>query len=261
MPSDIRNIAKKINFLKKRIIVVKIPASLVNQQENMQDFIADLLVLFECGIKIYIIHDFADVEKHSGFLDCSSLITTTKDPATLYEMLLFCHVNKHLVGILNNSGIPSVGLSGKENKFLVSKHIRKLQLTGSSQNYSLPVTEPFYVAPEILMELENTSIVPIIAPIATSENGHTVFVETNLASAMIAVALGADYLVFIGNWSGPTDAIRVDKKENIKQINEHFHDIEDTTLKASKYALDSSQIMIHVIKLGTNGAFLKSFID
>jgi acetylglutamate kinase len=116
------------------------------------------------------------------------------DEATLdtTEAVLCGTINKRLVRECSVLGLRAVGISGQDGGLLVARKV---------QNRALGfVGEIVACNPHIVHTLLREGMLPIIAPLAISEDGmHALNVNADLAAAAIAVALQAHAFVMVTN--------------------------------------------------------------
>jgi acetylglutamate kinase len=112
------------------------------------------------------------------------------------EMVLSGEVNKSIVQAINAQGGQAVGLSGKDaNLILCEQEDPILGLVGT----------PRHINPTILNHLFEADMIPVIAPIGSSDNGETFNINGDTVAGYIAAALNADRLLLLTDISGVTD--------------------------------------------------------
>lgn len=128
-------------------------------------------------------------------------ITTTRieglrvtDEATLHvtEAVLCGSINKRLVRQCSAAGIRAVGLSGEDGALLVGRR---------AQNHALGYVGDIAACdPAILHLLLSAGYMPVVAPLAVTEDGsHALNVNADLAAAAIAGALNARAFLMVTN--------------------------------------------------------------
>jgi len=109
---------------------------------------------------------------------------TTDEDVDLVRMILSGSANKRLVSSLTAKGIPAVGISGEDAATLVAVPIDKEKFGKSGK--------PVKADAKLIQLLLNSSFLPVISPVATSENGEPLNVNGDDAAAVIAASLGAE---------------------------------------------------------------------
>jgi acetylglutamate/LysW-gamma-L-alpha-aminoadipate kinase len=128
---------------------------------------------------------------------------TDKETAEIYTMVMSGKINKLIVKMLLKEEIRAVGLSGIDNHILGA--IRKTKLTVINEKGRKMVIDGGYtgkiktVGTELLNLLLNEGYVPVISPVALSEEFDFLNVDGDRAAAYIAGNLGADKVIFITN--------------------------------------------------------------
>jgi acetylglutamate kinase len=122
------------------------------------------------------------------------------DAATIevVEMVLAGRVNKRIVQAIMEQGGRAVGLSGKDDNLMVCKaDDPELGFVG----------RPSQMNPQVLQDLFERDIIPVVAPIGTGPDGQGTYnVNGDTAAGAIAGALKADRLLLLTDVSGVKDA-------------------------------------------------------
>ena len=121
---------------------------------------------------------------------------TTDEDVDLVRMILSGSANKRLVSSLTAAGIATVGISGEDASTLLAEPIDREKFGKSGK--------PAKADTKLIQVLLNSSFLPVISPIATSENGEPLNVNGDDAAAVIAAALGAE-LWLIADVAGVLD--------------------------------------------------------
>ncbi len=120
------------------------------------------------------------------------------DPKALdAAMMILCGlVSKKLVAKLINAGVDAIGISGVDGGLLRTK------------KYSHPewdlgwVGEIIHVRSNLLLDLSDRGITPVISPISLGEDGQIYNVNADEAASCIAVAVHAQAIDFVSNVPG-----------------------------------------------------------
>ncbi len=115
----------------------------------------------------------------------------TLDVAT---MVLAGKLNKEVVATLVTGGVPAVGLSGVDGGLLLAQRQASPDLGF--------VGEVVHVNVEVLQTLTERRFVPVVASIAVDEHGQAYNVNADVVASELAIALGAEKLVFINDVPG-----------------------------------------------------------
>jgi acetylglutamate kinase len=120
---------------------------------------------------------------------------TSSTEIELVRMALSGSANKRLVAALQAAGAPAVGLSGEDGPLLVAR-----QAAGGALGR---VGEPAAVRTALLAALFGAGFLPVLSPLASSEDGSGALnVNGDDAAAAIAAALFADELLLLADVEG-----------------------------------------------------------
>lgn len=131
---------------------------------------------------------------------------TDKETAEIYTMVMSGKINKIIVRMLVQEGIRAVGISGIDDNML--KAVRKTKLTVLNEKGRKMIIEGGYtgkinsVETSLLNTLTEKGFVPVVSPIAMSEEYDFLNVDGDRAAAYIAGNLKADKVIFLTNVNG-----------------------------------------------------------
>ena len=116
-------------------------------------------------------------------------------------MILCGKINKNIVGELNSMGVKAIGLCGKDSQLI------KAEKLDSDLGYVGKITE---INSKLLEILARDEFIPVIASIATDEQGNSYNVNADVAAAAIGAAMHAEKLMFLSD----IDGIMADKDDS-----------------------------------------------
>jgi len=131
---------------------------------------------------------------------------TDKETAEIYTMVMSGKINKIIVKMMVEAGIKAVGISGIDAGIL--RAIRKAKLTVLNEKGRKMIIEGGYtgkiqaVETSLLNILTENGYMPVVSPIALSENYEFLNVDGDRAAAYIAGNLKADKVIFLTNVNG-----------------------------------------------------------
>ena len=131
---------------------------------------------------------------------------TDKETAEIYTMVMSGKINKIIVRMLVQAGIRAVGISGIDDNIL--RAIRKTKLTVLNEKGRKMIIEGGYtgkiqsVETSLLNTLTEGGYLPVVSPIALSENYEFLNVDGDRAAAYIAGNLKAEKIIFLTNVNG-----------------------------------------------------------
>ena len=108
--------------------------------------------------------------------------------------MVLCAVGGRVVRALVRGGVPALGLRGGDGLLLAKPHPRADVLER--------VGEVIDVDTVILRDVLATGRVPVVTPLALDAHGNLLNVNADTAAVAIALALGADKLVFLSGVPG-----------------------------------------------------------
>jgi acetylglutamate/LysW-gamma-L-alpha-aminoadipate kinase len=131
---------------------------------------------------------------------------TDKETIEIYTMVMAGKINKQIVLALQSQGIPAVGLSGLDGAILKAE--RKKKLIAVDERGRKKVIDGGYtgkineVNANVLTFLLEKGYVPVVTPIAMSEEFEPLNVDGDRTAAVVAGALKADRLVLLTDVQG-----------------------------------------------------------
>ena len=184
------------------IIVIKLGGHAMVSDEALETFARDVVLMRQVGINPVIVHgggpminsmlDKLNIE--SEFIDGKRV--TDSETISVVEMVLSGNVNKKIVQAINKQGGRAVGLSGKDAKLINCVQDKpELGLVGTPKD----------VNPEVILNLFENDMIPVIAPLGSSIDGETLNINGDTVSGAIAAALKADRLLLLTDVSGVQD--------------------------------------------------------
>ena len=131
---------------------------------------------------------------------------TDKETAEIYTMVMAGKINKQIIATLQRNNVPSIGLSGLDGLMLRAKRKKRLVIINErgrkmviDGGYTGTITD---VNSGLLALLMKNGYVPVVSPIAISEEFEPLNVDGDRVAARIAGALEADILVLLTDVDG-----------------------------------------------------------
>ncbi|MDE5654986.1 MAG: acetylglutamate kinase [Clostridia bacterium] len=204
-----------IQKYRDKIIVVKYGGNAMLNEELKKAVMNDIVLLSLVGVKVVLVHGggpeindmLKKVGKESKFIN--GLRYTDDETADIVQMVLAGKVNKDLVKLLSGVGGKAVGFCGIDGNIITAKKkVGEVDLGNVGEIQSIDV-DP------ILVTLENDYI-PVIATVASGEDGKIYNINADTAAAGIASALHAENLVLMTDVRG----LLLDKDDESTLISE-----------------------------------------
>jgi acetylglutamate kinase len=195
--------------------VVKYGGHAMGDPEAARDFAEDIVLLKAVGINPVVVHgggpQIGAMLKKLGvettFVD--GLRVTDKETAEIAEMVLCGAINKELVGWIAGSGGKAIGISGKDGGLVTARKVTRTTRDPDSnieREIDLGfVGEPARIDTTILETASKAGMIPVVAPIAAGDDGHTYNINADTMAGAIAAALGAARLFLLTDVTGVLD--------------------------------------------------------
>ncbi|MDB5673145.1 MAG: acetylglutamate kinase [Sphingomonas bacterium] len=195
--------------------VVKYGGHAMGDPEAARDFAEDVVLMKAVGINPVVVHGggpqigamLKRLGVESSFVN--GLRVTDAETAKIAEMVLAGSINKEIVGWIGQAGGRAVGISGKDGGFVRAAKVGRSEpdrLQGIERHVDLGfVGEPVGVDRRIIDTLSDAGIIPVVAPIAIGDDGHTYNINADTMAGAIASALGASRLFMLTDVVGVLD--------------------------------------------------------
>jgi acetylglutamate kinase len=199
----------------EEIVVVKYGGHAMGEEEMARSFARDIVLMEQTAINPVVVHgggpQIGGMLKRLGIKSEFSDGLRITDAATIevVEMVLAGSINKQIVGFINAAGGKAVGLSGKDGDMVKARKLsRHVSDPGSNIEKMVDlgfVGEPEKVDTTVLKQILGGDLIPVLAPLATSNNGTTFNVNADTFAGAIAGALKAKRLLLLTDVPGVLD--------------------------------------------------------
>lgn len=211
-------LADALPYMKKfsgKTVVIKFGGHAMGENELSSNFARDVVLLKQVGINPVIVHGGGPqigrmldrLKITSTFID--GLRVTNSSTVEIVEMVLSGSINKQIVSDINTAGGCAVGLSGKDGNMILARKLQRLKKDPDSNIEKVLdlgfVGEPKLINAEILKLLNESKIIPVIAPIGIGEAGETFNINADTVAGSIASALNASRLLMLTDVDGVMD--------------------------------------------------------
>ncbi|MAM95075.1 acetylglutamate kinase [Parvibaculum sp.] len=218
----------------KRTVVVKYGGHAMGDEALGAEFARDIVMLKQAGLNPVVVHgggpQIGAMLTRLGIKSefSGGLRITDKATVDIVEMVLAGSINKQIVAQLNQAGGRAIGLCGKDGNLIVARKVeQKIHDPESNIEKILDlgfVGQPEKINPEILEVIQKSDIIPVIAPIGVSADGHTYNINADTVAGAIAGAMGAARLLLLTDVKGVLDkqgklmeALTVDQAKSLMQ--------------------------------------------
>jgi len=215
-----------------KTIVIKYGGNAMTDGRLKNGFARDVVLMKLVGMNPVVVHGggpqigalLGRLGKTSKFV--GGMRVTDEETMDIVEMVLGGLVNKEIVGLINRHGGMALGLTGKDGDLI---RARKLWMkvpapagateddgdVAGLQNADLgQVGEVEHVRTELLENLLENDLIPVVAPIGFDREGRSYNINADLVAGKLAEALGAEKLLLLTNTPGLLD----DEGELIAQL-------------------------------------------
>ena len=182
-----------------RTVVIKYGGGANAGDALTETFAADVALMRSVGLRVVVVH--------GGGPQISALSTrlglqprfhngrrvTDAETLEVVRMVLLGQVNPQLVGMVCTAGAPAVGVAGTDAG-LIQARPADPQLGA--------VGEVDRVDPRILETLLDDGAVPVVATVGRGPDGRELNINADTVAGAIAIALGADKLIYLTNVPG-----------------------------------------------------------
>lgn len=200
----------------ERLFIVKMGGELISKPSVLSALCKELAKLKQAGINIVLVHgggqQISEMEvklgKKTNIVNGRRI--TDEQTLDITKMVVAGKINIEIVNTLQTNGIQAVGLSGVDGNILnvvrrIPKTIfNKETLQHQTVDYGF-VGEILSVNPALLLTLLNNNYLPVIAPLASDENGVIYNINADTVASSIALSLNAEQLIILSNIDGVYD--------------------------------------------------------
>jgi len=198
-----------------KTFVIKYGGHAMGDTDLAEIFARDIVLMKQVGIHPVVVHGGgpqigAMLERlavKSEFVD--GLRITDADTVAIVEMVLSGNINKQIVTAINRAGGRAIGLSGKDGDLIKANRLRRTRRDKDSNIEKILdlgfVGEPCEVNPQVLTSLEQSGMIPVIAPIGIGAGGETYNINADTAAGAVAAAIGATRLLLLTDVTGVMD--------------------------------------------------------
>lgn len=198
-----------------RVVVIKYGGHAMLDEKLKSGFAQDVVLLKSLGLRPVIVHgggpQIEEALNRHGIETRFVRGMRVTDEATMeiVEMVLGGQINKGIVAMIHSHGGKAIGLSGKDGRLLMAEKLL-VRVEGKGKKTETvdvgQVGRITKINPEILEHIDGTDFIPVIAPVATDEEGRTWNINADVAAAEIARGLKAEKLILLTDVAGIKNA-------------------------------------------------------
>lgn len=196
-------------------IVIKYGGHAMVDEQLKDGFAQDVVLMKYVGINPVVVHGggpqigtmLERIGKKSDFR--AGMRVTDADTMDIVEMVLAGKVNKEIVSLINQHGGRAVGLSGKDGRLIEAEKMRIFRYQGDDRPPEIIdiglVGQVKRVNTDLLITLEHSHHIPVIAPVGAGDHAETFNINADLVAGRIASALKAKKLILMTDVAGVLD--------------------------------------------------------
>jgi acetylglutamate kinase len=243
-------------------VVVKYGGHAMGEEELARSFARDVVLMEQTAIHPVVVHgggpQIGDMLARLGIKSQFADGLRITDAATIeiVEMVLAGSINKQIVGFINEAGGKAIGLCGKDGNMVLARKASRSMIDPQSKMEKIIdlgfVGEPETVDTTVLTQILGRDLIPVLAPLATSNGGGTYNVNADTFAGAIAGALKAKRLLLLTDVPGV-----LDKSANlIKQLSarEARRLIADGTISGGM--IPKVETCIYALEAGVEGVVI-----
>jgi acetylglutamate kinase len=199
----------------QQVVVIKYGGHAMGDRAAAEDFAEDVVLLEQSGIKPIVVHGGGpQIGKMLEKLGIKSefkggLRVTDAATVEVVEMVLAGSINKQIVGWIGVEGGKAVGLSGKDGNMVTARKVTRTAIDPDSNIEKVVdlgfVGEPEHVNRAVLDQVLQAELIPVLAPVATGQDGQTYNVNADTFAGAIAGAMTAKRLLLLTDVPGVLD--------------------------------------------------------
>lgn len=194
-----------------KTFVIKFGGNAMTDPTLHESFARDVVLMKLVGMNPVVVHgggpqigqllDRLDIETH--FIN--GMRVTDEHTMDVVEMVLGASVNKEIVASIHRNGGRAIGITGKDGQLIQARKLGGVW-GGEDQPDIGQVGEVASIDTDILSMLSDSDYIPVIAPVAGSEDGSTYNINADLVAGKLAEVLRAEKLMLLTNVAGLLDA-------------------------------------------------------
>ena len=195
-----------------RTFVIKYGGHAMIDEALRDGFARDVALMKYVGLHPVVVHGGGP--QIDAMLDSLGVVSdrvdglrvTDERTMDVVEMVLGGKVNQEIVSLICKHGGRAVGLSGKDDSFMVADKAPPAQSKRGASVDLGRVGEIKHVRPDVVLRLLEGGFIPVIAPVAVDRDGQSLNVNADTVAGRVAEALGAEKLVLMTDIEGVRDA-------------------------------------------------------
>jgi len=189
-----------------KTLVIKYGGAAMKSDELKEGFATDIALLKYVGMNPVIVHGGGpDINTYMEKLSMEvkfvqGLRVTDAATMELAKMVLVGKVNKEVVALINQHGVPAVGLGGDDGRLIMAETKEVFDDSGQAVDIG-QVGRIVDINTEVLAALGG-DFIPVVASVGAGSDGSSYNINADEVAAFLAVALEAEKAVFLTDVEG-----------------------------------------------------------
>ena len=196
-----------IRIFKGKTFVLKAGGGALEREDTARALIEQIEVLHQVGIRVVLVHgggaQSTELARALGaearFVE-GRRVTGAKD-LEVAALVLNGAVNTRLLAVCRSVGLPAVGVSGVDAGLIQARRRPPVQVGDETVDFGF-VGDVAAVDPKVLTDLMDAGYVPVVSPLSAAGDGTLLNINADTIAAALAVALGAEKLLFLTGAAG-----------------------------------------------------------
>ncbi len=195
-----------------KTMVIKYGGNAMTDPTLKEAFAKDVVLLKLLGVNPVVVHGggpqienaLTRLGKKGAFIQ--GMRVTDTETMGVVQWVLGGEVQQEIVGLINQAGGKSVGLTGRDGGLIRAKKLKMFDNSNPTIEHDVgQVGEIESVHIGIINTLQNDGFIPVVSPIGFGDNNESYNINADVVAARLAVALQADRLLMLTNISGVLD--------------------------------------------------------
>ena len=201
----LKHAAPYIRMFKHKTFVLKAGGEIFRTTESTRDFLEQIGILHELGIRIVLVHGggpqstelATNLGVETQFVEGRRV--TDEQSLEVATMVLNGQINTRILAACRDIGIPAVGISGVDAGLIRANKRPPVDIDGIDAG---PVDYGFVgdiesVDADVLRTQLASGLVPVISPLSADESGTLLNINADTVAAALAAALDAEKMILV----------------------------------------------------------------
>jgi acetylglutamate kinase len=196
-----------IRIFKGKTFVVKVGGGALEREATARALVEQIEVLHQVGIRVVLVHGGGTqstglsraLGAEARFVE-GRRVTGAQD-LEVATLVLNGAVNTRLLAVCRSVGLPAVGVSGVDAGLIQARRRPPVRVGEEMVDYGF-VGDVAAVDPQVLTDLMDAGYVPVVSPLSAADDGTLLNINADTIAAALAVALGAEKLLFLTGAAG-----------------------------------------------------------